>query len=270
MKKLQRPSSHLILVLVFGALLVPLVPGATLAEEKPAEAARQPGPKERPAEPEPRYEPPVAEPKPEQPTVGFYVPPAVGFPGRRIGAGTRGMGRLASLQILAPDHLGYTTEEQPTLYWYLAEPTDLRIDFTIRDESSVEPILEAQLPHPAQAGIQSVRLADHGVRLLPGTHYHWFVSLVPDAGRRSKDFTVGAWISRREPDAALRDALAGAGGREAFVYAQNGLWYDAIRTLSARISAAPQDAGLREQRAALLEQAGLSEVAAYDRGAASR
>jgi hypothetical protein len=53
----------------------------------------------------------------------FYVPPEIGFPARRMGGGTRGMGRLASLQILAPDHLGDTTSEQPTLYWYLAEPT---------------------------------------------------------------------------------------------------------------------------------------------------
>ena len=53
-----------------------------------------------------------------------------------------------------------------------------------------------------RAGIQAVRLAEHGVKLLPGTNYHWFVSLVLDPERRSKDFTVGAWIARREPDAA--------------------------------------------------------------------
>jgi hypothetical protein len=49
------------------------------------------------------------------------------------------------------------------------------------------------------------------------------------------------------------------------VYAQHGVWYDAIAALSSQIDATPEDPTLREQRAALLDQVGLSEVAAYDR-----
>ena len=103
------------------------------------------------------------------------------------------------------------------------------------------------------------------MRLRPGTRYLWFVSLVPDPERRSKDFTVGGLISRRAPDAALRARLAAADGGEAQVYAESGLWYDAIGSLSSRIAATPADATPREQRAALLDQAGLAEPAAYDR-----
>jgi hypothetical protein len=210
--------------------------------------------------------PPVATPGEAQAASPvLYVPPEIGFPGRRIGAGTRSLGRLASLQILAPDHLGYTTLEQPTLYWYLSEPTDARIDFTLRDETSVEPIAEVQLAGPAQPGVQAIRLSDLGVRLRPDVRYLWFVSLVSDPERRSKDFAAGAWISRRAPDAALRERLAAADGQEGSVYAQSGLWYDAIGALSSRIAAAPADPTTREQRAALLDQVGLSEVAAYDR-----
>jgi hypothetical protein len=232
------------------------------AQHVPSEAALRP-------EPSPREAPPAAQPGPEKADPLVYVPPDLGFPARRMGAGTRGMGRMASVQILAPDHLGYTTLEQPTLYWYLAEPTTTRIEFTIRDEASVEPLLERELPAPAQGGIQALRLADHGVRLRPGTRYLWFVSLVADPGRRSKDFTVGAWIARLVPDAALRERLAAAGGGEAQIYAQNGLWYDAIASLSVRIAGAPADLLLLERRAALLEQVGLSEVAAYERGRAA-
>jgi hypothetical protein len=49
------------------------------------------------------------------------------------------------------------------------------------------------------------------------------------------------------------------------VYAESGVWYDAIAAVSARISAAPGDPRPRAQRAALLDQVGLSEIAAYDR-----
>ena len=194
-----------------------------------------------------------------------YVAPPVDFPGRRIGAGMRGMGRFGTIQILAPDHLGYTVAEQPTLYWYLAEPTTTRIEFTLRDETSVEPLVDVALPAPAQAGIQAVRLSDFGAKLAAGTRYVWFVSLVADPEQRSKDFTSGAWIARRTPDAALRARLAASGASEASAYAEGGYWYDAIGALSKQITSAPADAQTHAQRAALLDQAGLSEVAAYDR-----
>jgi len=222
--------------------------------------------RERPA---PQIAPPNAAPEPRPANAAdLYVPPEIGFPGRRIGAGTRGMGRLASLQILAPDHLGYTTLEQPTLYWYLSAPTETRIEFTLRDETSVEPLIETQLASPAQPGIQGIRLADYGVRLRPDVRYLWFVSLVSDPQRRSKDFTTGAWIARHDPDPALAERLAAVGdGAEGRAYAQSGLWYDAIAALSSRIEDTPADPAAREQRAALLEQVGLSEVATYDREA---
>ena len=244
-------------LLLFGA-----APGAATADD----VQRAPDAEVGTTEPETRYTPPAAQPSQTKASVPvLYVPPEIGVPSRRIGAGTRGMGRQASLQILAPDHLGYTTEEQPTLYWYLAERTTTPIVFTIREEGAVEPLVDVELPSPDQAGVQPVRLAQHGVKLRPGASYQWFISLVPDPARRSKDFTVGAWISRREPDAALRARLAEAkDGRKEAIYAQSGIWYDAIDALSARIASAPSDRGLREQRAALLEQAGLSEVAAYD------
>src|SRR5215475_6387839 len=219
--------------------LGPLVASLVLVGSTPSHAGSEPvrpgGPSPQTVRAEdsaPRASPPAAEPGPAPSTAPIlYVPPEIGFPARRMGAGTRGVGRRASLQVLAPDHVGYTSLEQPTLYWYLAERTTTRIDFTIRDETSVEPLLEIELPAPVHAGIQAVRLADHGVRLRPGTRYLWFVSLVSDPEQRAKDFTVGAWIERRTPDAALGERLASAGGREAEIYAESGFWYDAIDSL---------------------------------------
>jgi hypothetical protein len=49
------------------------------------------------------------------------------------------------------------------------------------------------------------------------------------------------------------------------LYAEAGLWYDALSLLSERIEAAPTDADLRRQRAALLEQVGLRQAAEFDR-----
>jgi len=64
----------------------------------------------------------------------------------------------------------------------------------------------------------------------------------------------------------LRNQLVQADKRtSARLYATAGLWYDTIATLSELIDAVPQDALLRQQRATLLDQEGLTEAAAYDR-----
>lgn len=265
MRRILRRSGAPVLL---GLLLAGPAPlDLAFAGDKPGEAGPAPAvPLERPA-PRDAPPPPAGGSAAAQRPPLLYVPPELGFPGRRVGAATRGRGRQASLQLLAPDHLGLTTDEQPTLYWYLAEPTTTRIDFTIRDESSVAPLLELQLPSD-EPGIHAVRLADHGVRLRADANYQWFVSLVVDPERRSKDFSVGAWIRLGETDAALRERLAAApGGSEALAYAESGFFYEAIRAASDRIAASPADPVPRAQRAALLEQVGLSEVAAHDRAA---
>ena len=64
------------------------------------------------------------------------------------------------------------------------------------------------------------------------------------------------------------DPLNEAGHRALMrLYAESGLWYDVIDTLSAEIGSAPANRELREQRASLLEQVGLDQAAAYERQA---
>lgn len=201
------------------------------------------------------------------PVEPVYVPPRLDAPESTVGASGRGGPSTASLSLLAPDHLALTTLGQPTLYWYLAQPSTTPIEVTLGDRTTVKPLLEIQVPLPAQAGVHALRLADHGVRLTAGVDYRWFVSIVRNPERRSEDVTVSAWIRRQAPSESLRErlALAAPRGREAFVYAENGFWYDAIESVSARIDAAPRDSLLRAQRAALLDQVQRSDVAAWDR-----
>ena len=77
---------------------------------------------------------------------------------------------------------------------------------------------------------------------------------------------AGARIKRIEPTADLSKALDTTDeARHAFVYAKHGIWYDAIDSLSSSINAAPGDPQLRAQRAALLDQVMLGDVAEFDR-----
>ena len=194
--------------------------------------------------------------------VPVYKPPLRGAPGGRVGGGTRGTGReLFVLTVLAPDHTGLTVEEQPTLYWYLSSRTPYPVEITVMDPRATQPLLEQRIPPPVEAGLHRIRLADHNARLGSGVSYRWFAAVVPDPARRSRDILAGGTIERIERSEELTAKLARASKTELpFVYADAGLWYDAFTAISSLIEAAPDNAELKKQRAALMTQVGLPEV----------
>lgn len=201
----------------------------------------------------------------------FYKPPKRGAPGGRVGGGTRGPGEaLPSLAALAPNHVGLTAQEQPSLYWYISKDTDHPFELTIVEQQAVDPVLETALPQPTHHGVQRVRLADYGVQLALDKEYHWFIALISDREHRSMDMLAGGRIERMHVPASLIAQLAQAGQVDAVsLYAEAGFWYEAIDTVSNVIDAASADSELRELRATLLDQVGLREVAAADRGGSS-
>jgi hypothetical protein len=91
------------------------------------------------------------------------------------------------------------------------------------------------------------------------------VVLIPDPHSRSKDVIAGGLIERIEPSEALRIKLAQAGKTQRpYIYAEAGVWYDAVAAISDQIDTASNAQNLREKRAALLEQVGLQDIAAHD------
>jgi hypothetical protein len=243
-------------MLMASLALALLAGGPAAAEQEPADLQGKGGPKvEAPPEPSPPSDIKVV-----------YVPPKRGAPDGRVSGGTRGAGPEGPvLSALAPDHTGLTAQEQPTLFWFLSNPTTQPLRLTITDDQAGPPLIDSRLTPPISPGIQGVRLADHGVRLLPGIHYRWLITLVPDPDHPSAYIFAGGAIERRALPEQLSKKLAGASQLEvAALFAKEGFWYDAVTTLSEMIHAAPQDPNLRAQRAGLLEQVGLPEAAAYD------
>ena len=203
--------------------------------------------------------------------VPIYVPPARGAPGGRRGGAGRGPGDdNVMVSALAPDHTGLTGQEQPTLYWFVSKPTKATIEFTLMDERSVHPRLEVRIGPPSGPGIQRVRVADFGIHLEPGVKYEWTVAVVLDPERRSRDILAGGVIEHLAlPVEVSKELAVGEKTQAANIYARAGYWYDAVAALSEWIEVAPNDPGLRKQRAALMEQVDLPEVAAFDKRAAA-
>src|SRR3712207_3903543 len=71
----------------------------------------------------PDVQPPRSQSTQAETSIIKYEPPDRGKTGGRIGASTRGMAhRDLNLEVLAPDHIGFTATNQPVLYWFLSQP----------------------------------------------------------------------------------------------------------------------------------------------------
>jgi len=197
----------------------------------------------------------------------LYQPPRRGAPGGRVGGGTRGPSPgLPLLYALVPDHVALTAHEQPPLVWYLSKATSLPLEFTVIEGIGVHPILEVRLASPAEAGIHMISLGEYDLKFEQGKTYQWFVSLIPDPARRSKDIITGGMLEVMRLPENLAEAVKQATPQEATkLLAHAGFWYDAIGAISQEIQAHSTERDLHDLRAALLEQVDLNTVAQVDR-----
>jgi|GEM_PF-184672 len=208
------------------------------------------------------------QPNPSSPkTEILYQPPRRGAPGGRVGGGTRGPSPgLPLLYALAPDHVAVTAHEQPPLMWYLSQATSFPLEFTVIEGIGVEPVLEVPLSSPREAGIHMISLGEYDLKFEQGKTYQWFVSLIPDPARRSKDIIAGGMLEVMSLPENIAEAVKQATPQEATkLLANAGFWYDAIGAISQEIQAHSTDRALHDLRAALLEQVDLNTVAQVDR-----
>ncbi len=198
---------------------------------------------------------------PSRPTTFPAFVPRVrhGAPASRVGGATRARGTAVTIQTLVPelDEAALTLAAQPNFYWHLSAGTEHPVNFTLVDPDAIEPIVDAMIAGPFETGFHSVSLADYEARLEPGRRYEWFVAVVPRLGSRSADTVARGVVLRvSDPELALRvaeaDPEAAAG-----LWAQSGIWYEALESLSERIGQSPKDPELHLQRSAMLEQVGL-------------
>jgi hypothetical protein len=196
-----------------------------------------------------------------------YNPPVRNAPAGRVGGSTRGTVESdLTVEVLAPDHVGLSSVDQPVLYWFLSRPVAKPLEITIDtvEVSSGGPLLEKTLGNSWPAGISGLALRDVGVRLKPGVTYRWSVAVVFDPAQRSRDVIASGLIQHVRATTRPAHADDEAAAR---ISAGNGYWYDALADLSRDIDRRP---GRRGQRADLLEQVGLAAPAAFDRAAEPR
>jgi hypothetical protein len=193
----------------------------------------------------------------------IYKPPRRGAPVGRVAGGTRGIldEYPSMLCALTPDHTALTTKDQPQFFWFLRELTNYPIEFTVIEDQAIFPVLETRIESPVRPGIQSIRLGDFGIQLKKDTVYKWFIAIVPDLDRRSRDILAWGAVRYLEiPDELKKKLLQFDKITVVNVYASAGIWYDTFAELSELIKNSANDVVLINKRNALLEQIGLLEI----------
>ncbi len=186
----------------------------------------------------------------------IYQSPARDQPGLRID-GTSSDSQFPSIFVLAPNHVGHTSQEHPVLFWFLSQETHDPLDIMIAKEGNLEALLDIRLLPPLQAGIHELRLGDYGIGLRPDVVYRWTVKMITVPP--SKGLTASGAIKRNTVPVGSSKSLVYSPEN----YAQKGQWYDALTALANLIQSKPGNTLLLAQRAALLKQVGLSEAAAF-------
>lgn len=188
----------------------------------------------------------------------------------RVNATTRSGADRASIILLTPDHVARTVQATPSVFWYQSRADEVKGVLTVTRPGEPEPVLEVEIAGNV-VGIQRLDFAKYEAKLEPDVEYRVSVALkYNDDNPADNPFSQGV-IQRIEPPRQLVTQLLNKADKidRAFVFASEGIWFDALTAISDQIEAT-QDPTLHRYRAALLEAGQLPDAAAFELKRASR
>jgi Domain of Unknown Function (DUF928) len=205
-------------------------------------------------------------------------PPQRGIAGSRAAAASRTTCPIVSqpLTAIVPEYRsaqenqvwGLTKMEHPTFWFYVpyAKPALVDISFKLQDESNPEDpkiiYQNATIAPTSTAGMIRIALPKSSPNLAANRPYHWFLELNMGCTNGQRPIFVQGWIQKVELDRTLSKQIDRATPTEKVaLYAENGLWHDALSTLANLRAAKPQDPGLTQDWQNLLESIGLRDLA---------
>ncbi|MDX2243863.1 MAG: DUF928 domain-containing protein [Leptolyngbyaceae cyanobacterium bins.302] len=181
---------------------------------------------------------------------------------RTGGTGARGcnqLGRVEVMPLVPNNHVGQTLSKRPTFLAYVSGAK--AVEFTLV-EPNVEKPLVVKTVEPDAQGLVRIELPETAPDLAVGKDYRWSVSVVCNPNRRSNDVFAQSWIQRVESSAELQQKLSTASSEQerARIYAEVGVWYDAIAALTKANQSNPHNLDIRNDLTALLNQENLNQI----------
>jgi hypothetical protein len=169
-----------------------------------------------------------------------------------------------NLTALVPKNkIGRTVSDYPTFFFYLPQ-TDAELAELILEDESGNEIYREDLTIKNLSGVIGVSIpANTNVPPLEvGKSYTWKFTVVCDAEDRSSDQLETGIVRRVELSPDILSQLEVADPRQkAVIYAENGIWQDALSNLAAARRANPNDTDLAADWESLLDSVALPEIA---------
>jgi hypothetical protein len=201
-----------------------------------------------------------------------YTPPKRGGFKRSDGTGSRAeaarvCGKVATvpLTLLAPsDHIGQTISARPTFFWYLADKQT--VTFKLVEPGVRKPLLTKTV-RVEKPGIVPLELPKDAPELALNKDYRWSIAVVCNTDENSEEGFELSFIRRvaQTPELSRQLATAKSDQSRAQIYASQGLWYDALATLSQASAADPKNRSVHNSLVSLLDQIGLTKVVDQER-----
>jgi Domain of Unknown Function (DUF928) len=179
---------------------------------------------------------PVAQAQAPAPRVRYIPNKKRPLPRRTEAAGTRGCaldGQAIQVNLLVPtiEPLPQTQSDHPTFSWYVANPPKLALtlQFSLIEPGKTRPVYQQQLSNH-QSGVMQLTLPDQIPGLEVGKPYRWSIAWGCNPNRVSEQMYQRAWIERSpiNPPPQLQLQQTTSASERLVVYAQSGIWYDAI------------------------------------------
>ncbi len=195
-----------------------------------------------------------------QPTEDIGAPARQGTPVR---GGCASSNQLSLTALVPKTKVGRTISDYPTFFFYLPQTDAQLAEFILQDRSGNQ-IYKQTLTISNLSGTIGISIpANKNVPPLEvGKSYRWSFSVICNSQDRSSDQMEIGSVRRVELSADILRQLEKADPRQkTVIYAQNGIWQDALSTLAAARRANPNDAVLKADWESLLDSVTLGKLA---------
>jgi hypothetical protein len=190
--------------------------------------------------------------------------PKRGAPASTVGGATRGncSAKSKSLVSLIPQpRLGLTLSERPTFLWAVPSNTPTTAQLTILGDKDTKVVYETAIALPKTSGVVKFTLPPEAPALEVGKQYHWFLSINCKPDGSGNEVEVDGWVERIAPTSALTRSLKTAdAAQQVKLYAEAGIWHEAVSTLATLRLNQPKNAKVAANWRELLRSAGLSSI----------
>ncbi|HBE16170.1 MAG TPA: hypothetical protein DEG17_23365 [Cyanobacteria bacterium UBA11149] len=169
------------------------------------------------------------------------------------------------MALIPQSNIGLTVSEYPTLLFYIPDANleGVNLEFGIYDSEGKDLIYQQKLALKDGDAIIAIDLSK-ALSLPPlavGKIYSWYFSIVFNPEDMSDSKFVGGEIQRVALNSDIQDRLNTVLPQEQpGIYAENGIWYEALASLAKLRCSHPHDVTLADNWRSLLQQVGLSEI----------